>query len=83
MRTVLGAILFVLAGAAILPGILILSNIWDANADSSNSAYVDVAAIYFGVALVLVIGGVLALRRRKPSERTAGRNAPHRGQCAV
>ena len=64
MRTVLGAVLFAVAGAAILVGASVISNVWDDYADSPDSTYIEVAAIYFGIALAAGVGGVLALRRR-------------------
>jgi hypothetical protein len=64
MRTVLGAVLFAIAGAAILPGASVIDNVWADYADSPDSTYIETAAIWFGIGLAAGVGGVLALRRR-------------------
>jgi hypothetical protein len=64
MRTVLGAVLFAIAGAAILLGASVIDNVWVDYADSPDSTYIETAGIWFGIALAAVVGGVLALRRR-------------------
>jgi hypothetical protein len=77
MRTVLGAILFGLAGAAILIGVEVLLTVWDDHADSPDSTYIEGAALCFGAAVVLMIGGALALRDRGASDRSKGRDLSH------
>jgi hypothetical protein len=63
MHKALSALLFVLAGACLTIGAIILSNVFDDYKDSPDSTYIETAAVPLGLALLFLVGGIAALRR--------------------
>jgi hypothetical protein len=62
MRKLVAAVLFMVAGALLLLAGLALSNVWEPLADSSDSAYVETAAIWAALAVPALAGGIWTLR---------------------
>jgi hypothetical protein len=68
MRKVIAAILFAVMGGCLLLAGLALSNLFDDYKDSPDSMFIKAAAQMSVIALVCLVGGVIALRNgsRKP-----------------
>ena len=62
MRKALAPLLFTLTGACVLLAGIVVSTMFDDRKDSEDSYYLGVAAIPFIVGLVLLAGGIWALR---------------------
>jgi hypothetical protein len=62
MRKVAAAVCFLFAGALLVLAGLALSQVWDPQAESADSVYVEVAAAFGLPALVFLAGGIWALR---------------------
>ena len=64
MQKALSALLFVLAGACIALAVLALSNLFDDYKDSPDSTYIETAAVPLVLAALLLVAGILTLRKR-------------------
>lgn len=64
MQKALSALLFVLTGACLTIGGIILSTLFDDYKDSPDSTYVETAAVPLVLAALFLIAGILTLRRR-------------------
>lgn len=64
MRTVVGALLFMVAGAFVLLAWFALDNLWAAYQDSPDATYITVAAVELAIASGFAALGGWMLRRR-------------------
>jgi hypothetical protein len=64
MRKALAALLFVLTGACLTIGGIVLSNLFDDYKDSTDSTYIETAAYPLVLGALFLVAGVLALRER-------------------
>jgi multisubunit Na+/H+ antiporter MnhG subunit len=64
MQKAFSALLFVLAGACIALAVLALSNLFDDYKDSPDSTYIETAAFPLVLAALLLVAGILMLRKR-------------------
>ena len=62
MRKVTAAVLFILAGALLVVAGQAVVQVWDPQAESADSVYIEVAAAFGLPALVFLAGGIWALR---------------------
>jgi ABC-type cobalamin transport system permease subunit len=62
MRKVVAAVLFAVMGACLLLAGFALSNLFDDYKDSPDSMFIKTAAQVSVIALVCLVGGVIALR---------------------
>lgn len=67
MQKVIAALLFILTGACLALGAIVLSNLFADYKDSPDSTYIGAAAIPLALAGLFLIAGVLTLRRKRPS----------------
>jgi heme/copper-type cytochrome/quinol oxidase subunit 3 len=60
MRKVVAAVLFALTGACLLLAGMVVSNVFADYKDSSDSTYIETAAVPFALGLLFLAGGVMA-----------------------
>ena len=63
MKTI-AAVLFAFAATALVLATVVISRIWDEQADSSDSAYVETSSLLLAIGLLFGAVGWLAWRRR-------------------